>query len=475
MKQRFPYLVLISALLISCTGSFFSIYGLGKLFGGHQTGATIIAFAFEFGNVITATALKLYWNYLSSLLKYSLVVVVFVLTILTSMGIYGYLSDGYQKTAMKDEVVTKMTNLVKVKKETFENRLSDNKKELESINNSLQELSKGFNQNTQTQQVVKGQVVTNVIVGSKKGLESQMNTLNARKYKLDSLNTTYLDSIQSLELSIIEIENNNEAASELGPLKFLSDLSGTPMNKIVNWLILVIVIIFQPLAIMLLITSMFAFENNNKILIKEPEPVVKKRRRRKKIVNEEGTPEINPEQDNVKESKKSFTKKIQESITNNPYTNDIVGKAQRAKDKVLSFNMENLMKELERDSENTTSLIEKIDTATGEPVPSIAETSSALADDPVVLEKPKAKRKKKTYQKFDISIPDESPSNIEETPALPTEPEDVPVEIETTPAPTSVPAERKGSRKRKIVDTELNAEIADHIKNSLQNKNKKKP
>jgi predicted permease len=263
MKKYFPYLILISALFISITGSFFSIYGLGKLFGGHQVGATILAFAFEFGNIVTATALKYYWKYLPPILKYPLILIVITLTILTSMGIYGYLSDGYQKTALKDEIVTKRSNLVKTKKQTFETRVQDNKNEISLISNNLTELSKGYNQNTQTQQVIKGQVVTNVLVSNKKGLEQQMNVLNQRKYKLDSLNSMYLDSIQKLELSIIEIENSNETNSELGPLKYLSSLTGKPMNEIVNWLILLIVIVFQPLALMLILTSMFAFKNNH--------------------------------------------------------------------------------------------------------------------------------------------------------------------------------------------------------------------
>ena len=262
-KTNLPYLILFSALFISITGSFFSIYGLGKLFGGHQVGATILAFAFEFGNIITASSLKIYWKFLSPYLKWPFVGVVVVLTTLTSMGIYGYLSDGYQKTALKDEVVTKRSNLVKTKKEIFVQRLDENKKEIGTINSNLQELSKGYNQNTQTQQVIKGQVVTNVIVGNKKGLEQQMNILNLRKSKLDSLNTNFLDSIQRLEFQIIEIENGNEVASELGPLKYLSNLTGKPMNIIVNWLILMIVIVFQPLALMLILTSMFAFKNNH--------------------------------------------------------------------------------------------------------------------------------------------------------------------------------------------------------------------
>lgn len=263
MKKSFPFLILISALFISVTGSVFSIYGLGKLFGGHQLGATILAFAFEFGNIVTAASLKLYWKYLPIVLKFPLILIVIVLTILTSMGIYGYLSDGYQKTALKDEIVTKRSNLVKIKKQNFETRVDDNKKELTSISNNLEELSKSYNQNSQTQKMVNGQLVTNVFVSSKKGLDQQMNLLNNRKIKLDSINSIYLDSIQKLELQIIEIENSNEVQSELGPLKYLSNLTGQPMNKIVNWLILLIVIVFQPLALLLIVTSMFAFKNNH--------------------------------------------------------------------------------------------------------------------------------------------------------------------------------------------------------------------
>lgn len=261
--KHLPLIILISALIISCTGSFFSIYGLGKLFGGHQIGATILAFAFEFGNIITVASLKFYWKHLPKILKYPLIVIVVVLTILTSMGIYGYLADGFEKTRLKDEIVTKRSNLVSLKKDNFVKRLDDNKNEISTINLSLTELSKGYNQNTQTQQVIKGQVVTNVIVGNKKGIENQMNQLTQRKVKLDSLNLTYLDSIQRLELQIIEIENSNESNSELGPLKYLSNLTGVSIVKIVNWLILLIVIVFQPLALMLIITSMFAFKNNH--------------------------------------------------------------------------------------------------------------------------------------------------------------------------------------------------------------------
>lgn len=263
MKKFFPFLILTSALLITVSGSFFSIYGLGKLFGGHQLGATIIAFSFELGNIVTAASLKYYWKFLPPLLKYPLIVVVIVLTLITSMGMYGFLSDGYQKTAMKDEIVQRRSGLVKLKKDNYQIRIDDYKKELESVNGSISTLTTGLNTNSQTQQVIKGQVVTNVQVTSKKGIENQLSISNDRKLTLNSKIEGLQDSVQRLELEMIEIEANNSNASELGPLKYLADLTGSPMNKIVNILILLIVIVFQPLAIMLILTSMFAFKNNH--------------------------------------------------------------------------------------------------------------------------------------------------------------------------------------------------------------------
>lgn len=263
MKKFFPYLIFVSALLITISGSFFSIYGLGKLFGGHQIGATVVAFSFELGNIVTAASLKYYWKFLPNFLKYPLIVVVIILTLITSMGMYGFLSDGYQKTAMKDEIVQRRSGLVKLKRDNFQIRIDDFKKELDGVNNSISKLTDGLNTNSQTQQVIKGQLITNVQVTSKKSIENQLNVSNDRKLTLNSKIESLQDSVQRLELEMIEIEANNSTASELGPLKYLADLTGSPMNKIVNILILLIVIVFQPLAIMLILVSMFAFKNNH--------------------------------------------------------------------------------------------------------------------------------------------------------------------------------------------------------------------
>jgi hypothetical protein len=68
------------------------------------------------------------------------------------------------------------------------------------------------------------------------------------------------DSLQKFQLQVLELDNNNEIAGELGPLQYLSGLTGVSMDKIINWLLLIIIFVFDPLAISLVIAANFAFE-----------------------------------------------------------------------------------------------------------------------------------------------------------------------------------------------------------------------
>ena len=77
------------------------------------------------------------------------------------------------------------------------------------------------------------------------------------------------DSISSLEVRILETSSNAELASELGPLKYLSELTNKPMNQIINILLLVIIFVFDPLAISLVIAANFAFDQLRKKNTKE--------------------------------------------------------------------------------------------------------------------------------------------------------------------------------------------------------------
>ena len=89
-----------------------------------------------------------------------------------------------------------------------------------------------------------------------KQLDQAIERQGSINLKVDELNEKLFD----YETEIVEVSTNNEIAGELGPLKYLSGLTGTPMDKIINILLLTIIFVFDPLAIALVIAANFAFE-----------------------------------------------------------------------------------------------------------------------------------------------------------------------------------------------------------------------
>jgi hypothetical protein len=83
------------------------------------------------------------------------------------------------------------------------------------------------------------------------------------------------DSLQSIQLKILDLDTDLEAGSELGPLQYLSGLTGYSMDRIINWLILIIIFVFDPLAVALVV----AFNNAMKVDrgIVDKEKVIRKR------------------------------------------------------------------------------------------------------------------------------------------------------------------------------------------------------
>jgi len=211
-----------------------------------------MASSLEVAKLVIASLLYQYWDTINKALRVYLTVAAGVLILITSAGIYGFLSAAYQETANKENIVTKQIEALESKKslyiETRDNLLSDRKS-----NNELRgTLSKG----STTQYTDKnGNLVVRTNNSTIRNLESTAKENEKLASKLDVVN----DSIFALETQILEAKVNSEAASELGPLKYLSELTGVEMNRIINWLLLVIIFVFDPLAIALVIAANFAF------------------------------------------------------------------------------------------------------------------------------------------------------------------------------------------------------------------------
>ena len=106
MKHRFfPYIIALSAALVSASAGYYSVYGLSQLFAGASLQVIIMASSLEFAKLVTASLLYRYWDTLNRVLKSYLLVATSILMLITSGGIYGFLSGAYQETATKSTIV----------------------------------------------------------------------------------------------------------------------------------------------------------------------------------------------------------------------------------------------------------------------------------------------------------------------------------------------------------------------------------
>jgi hypothetical protein len=253
IKERiFPFIIALSALSVSASAAFYSVTGLSMLFAGAGFAVMIMASSLEIAKLVIASLLYQYWNQLNKVLRIYLTIAAGVLILITSAGIYGYLSNAYQKTADQTSIIDSKIAALESKKKLFEETRDNILKEKQSIANLQGTLS----QASTTQFTDKnGNLVVRSNNAALKNIESSSKSNEKLSSKIDVVN----DSIFSIENKILEIRTTAVGESELGPLKYLSGLTGVPMENIINWYILIIIFVFDPLAISLVIAANFAF------------------------------------------------------------------------------------------------------------------------------------------------------------------------------------------------------------------------
>ena len=253
IKERiFPFIIALSALSVSASAAFYSVTGLSMLFAGASFAVIIMAASLEIAKLVIASLLYQYRKTLPKLLKIYLTIAAAVLILITSAGIYGYLSAAYQKTADQTSIVDSKIASLESKKKLFEETRDNILKEKQSIASLQGTLS----QSSTTQYTDRnGNLVVRSNNAAIRNIESASKSNEKLSAKIDVVN----DSIFSIESKILEIKTTAIGESELGPLKYLSQLTGVAMDRIINWYILVIIFVFDPLAIALVIAANFAF------------------------------------------------------------------------------------------------------------------------------------------------------------------------------------------------------------------------
>ena len=256
---------------------------------------------------------------------------VLILMLITSAGIYGFLTSAYQKTADQLGVLDKQTEVVELKKNRFQESLESYQLEKEQLNESISELSKGLSNNViQYKDKETGEIITTTSSSTRRALESQLNDSKEQRNLMSIKIEALTDSITKLDLQILDMESNNEVAAEIGPLRYLSKITGKSMDVIVNWFTLLIVFVFDPLAVAMVIAINKYIGGNKE---DEVEPILSKKdvevildtnenppqpteklKEASKVYKEEVKPKVESKKEFYGETKPPVTKRYNDSV-----------------------------------------------------------------------------------------------------------------------------------------------------------------
>jgi hypothetical protein len=235
------YLVGLSAIIVAGCAAYFSVTGLGVLFAGATTSVMVMAGALEFAKLVAATYLKQQWDIIKGFNKWYLATSVATLMLITSAGIFGYLSNAFQQQNLE---------LQKVERDiaVYQTQITKNDAEIaryttqltnqQNIRNSQESnLSKQIDNNRSTSRV--SQMIRTA--------DKEIASVSKRIDELTIQNNVALDSINSIKNNNIELER------EVGGFRFVAEAFNVPLNDVVKFFILIIVLVFDPLAVALII------------------------------------------------------------------------------------------------------------------------------------------------------------------------------------------------------------------------------
>lgn len=258
---------MIAAIAISCVGGYFSIIGLTAIFAGAFWPVLIMGSVLEFGKLVTASWLYRNWHLVSGFIKLYLTAAVALLMLITSMGIFGFLSKAHiEQQLLSQGTDAEQIQIVDSKIQYQQQQIDDVDKQVSQIDDTISKMTE------------KGQTKSalNAISQQKKNRDALINKKDDLVKVMSSLKTEKI----TLEAKVKKLE------AEVGPIKYIASLiyeqsDNTQLERAVRLVIILLVMVFDPLAVILLIAANIGLSNRT---VKKPvKKTFKKKQKRNTI------------------------------------------------------------------------------------------------------------------------------------------------------------------------------------------------
>ena len=229
-NKNFSNLVGLSAILIAFSAAFFSVFGLSKLFAGASLSVIIMAGSLEFGKLVAASFLYRYWDKINFLQKFYMTLATVILILITSAGIFGFLSNAYQGATVEFE---KQSTSLMFMEERLD-QLQEDKIFLKSeLEQSISELPENY-------RTAKKKL--------REDYQPQISEINKMMLNLKG-------EIGNLKTALVE------TGVDVGPAIYLARIFQTDIDTVVKFFILVLIFVFDPMAVMFIISYNVALEH----------------------------------------------------------------------------------------------------------------------------------------------------------------------------------------------------------------------
>jgi cell division protein FtsL len=227
-------LVGFSAIIIAGCAAYFSVTGLGVLFAGASISVMVMASSLELAKLVAATYLKQEWNNIKGFNKWYLTVSVGLLMLITSAGIFGYLSNAFQAQSLQLQQVDREIAV-------HQTKIDQNTAQITQLSTQISEF------NTNQSKILDGGKVNSRLIRSIDNRDKQIAKINDKISNLQTENAQETEKINQIKISNLGLEK------EVGGFRFVAEAFGMELKNVVKFFIFLIVIVFDPLAVALII------------------------------------------------------------------------------------------------------------------------------------------------------------------------------------------------------------------------------